>query len=151
VRFFKITLNESMQTSPRILGSFGVIDKKAMNTASYKNINQRTVFNIESNKHTIFTGIITRPWFLMSEELFEISKRYDPSLANRQIILIDRENKVTKLYYMPILQEGENLPSNKAIFKLKNISEPIVRLDLAESILRRECRGIKLLPFEEEV
>jgi len=169
MKYFLLDINRNLITAPRIINSFGVINKKDINLKNHKAIDKRNLLHLESNSDTVFTGVITRPFFLLSEKLFDITKKYEPNIISKQIILLDVENKVSKLYYMPILtrancvvDKGTNslarpvlnskkLPT-KSIFWLKGLDSnlPVVRLDIAESFLRREERGVNLIPLEIE-
>ncbi|MCL1924630.1 MAG: hypothetical protein FWF50_03500 [Defluviitaleaceae bacterium] len=167
MKYFLLDINRNLLKSPRILSSFGVINKRDVNLKDHKSIEKRTLFYIESNLETIFTGVIVRPFFMLSETLFDITKKYEPKLIMKQIILLDVENKISNLYYMPILSKidcavnitkdkptkpilnKKKLPK-KSIFEVKGFGLPVVRLDLAESFLRREERGVNLIPLEVE-
>ena len=87
----------------------------------------------------------------------------------RQIVYLDPDNKLIQLYFMPMLdaidclsEESEYVNESRAafsklvikkapirdksLFQIKNKTQRviIVRLDLAESLLARDCKGFTL-------
>lgn len=168
MKYFLIDINRSLLTSPRIVRSFDVINRRNVNMKNHKAIDKRNLMYIESNVNTIFTGVIMRPFFMLSEKLFEIAEKYESDLVTKQVVLLDVDNKVSVLYHMPILQRincasnreqyknnkninpilKKNRLPEKSLFMLEDLDLPVVRLDLAESFLRREERGISLIPIE---
>ncbi len=123
---------------------------------------RRKVIDVETNENTFFSDVMLNPFILFSEELFNIIKIYEPSISGRQIILLDGDNEFSKLYYIPII-EKINVVKNKEYGQLQVIKNdlkylnifidaesgvPIINLDLAESILKRDIRGIKLESIE---
>lgn len=98
----------------------------------------------------------------------EIIEKYDSGILFKTLALIDNLHNKQVNYYLPIVEEIEALSENaelnlnktvvrklilnkekiqsRKIFKIKESSKPliIVRLDIAESLLRRNFKGIKL-------
>ena len=110
--------------------------------------------------------------FLVSEEVKKILEKYDPNTIFKTIVLTDFKKSIQVIYYLPIFEEFEALSEdaemnlnktvvkklilneqkikNKKVFKLKESSKTmiIIRLDVAESILRRDFDGIELEKVE---
>ena len=106
----------------------------------------------------------------------KIIEKYAPDILFKTIPLIDLNFSKQENYYLPIFEEVEALGKNaelnlnktvvrkiildkekingKKIFKIKESSKSliVVRLDVAESLLRREFQGMHLerLEIEEE-
>jgi len=120
-----------------------------------------------STDQTVFTDIILQPRFLVSKKVIETIKLYDPRLRFERVVLFDSENN-TRAYYIPILEELNVLTLNsrvgrdrrtleyieidgekakgRSIFQIESKCKVyiLVRLDLMESLLRREVIGIDL-------
>ncbi len=108
----------------------------------------------------VFTDVITFPCFLVSEKVKEILQIYDPTMSYARMILYEENRQISKTYYYPFLEELEEViqddtsmkqsdaepkePRIELIFKMraKNRTKVILRLDLLESILRRNPIGI---------
>ena len=95
-------------------------------------------------------------------------EKYDRNIIFKRLALIDRERQIQKIYDIPIFEEVEALHEDtefnwnktvvknivldkekikgKKIFKIKESDKTlaVVRLDVAESLLRREFEGMKL-------
>jgi len=94
-------------------------------------------------------------------------------MPNRQVVLLDKENQESGLYYLPILHRIDCISpksrlnngrtkfigapvldktkiNGRHIFWPEKLNSdlPIISLDLAESILRRDGMGISLEPVE---
>lgn len=97
---------------------------------------------------------------------------YQPDLQYRYFCLLDNQNQVHKFYYAPALEmvdclseeSGCNLDKSvirnvvlrkesidgKDLFRIAGVKEPvvIVSLPMAESLLRRRPKGIRILHVE---
>jgi len=168
LKYFLLDINENCTKSPRILYKFNTIKRRDVTLSNHKNIDRRTLLYVQSSPDTIFTDIMTTPFLMFSEKLFKITKQYVPNLVTKQIILLDEGNSEVNVYYLIILPKvdciSESSELNKTrsefikpvitaskippldIFTLKNFDsvKPVISLNLAESILRREPRGIHL-------
>lgn len=120
-----------------------------------------------------YPEVISRPAYLVSNSVRLILGKYDRSLVFKAIVLIDQETDKQHLYWALGLDEIECLSektvydkgrqireivldekkiNNKSIFKLGGTRGKylIVRLDVAESLLRRPFYGISLQPVRTE-
>lgn len=99
-------------------------------------------------------------------------EKYNRNIIFKRTALIDRNNQKQKIYYIPIFEEVETLHKDskfnwnksglekiildkdkikdKKIFKVKESSERVIviRLDVAESLLRRKLKGISIERLE---
>lgn len=102
----------------------------------------------------------------------KIIEKYDPEILFKTVPLIDLKYKKQGNYYMPIFEEVECLSEkaelnlnktvvkkiildkekikNKKIFEIKESEKTlvVVRLEVAESLLRREFKGMSLKRLE---
>lgn len=122
-----------------------------------------------------YPDLITRQACLISDGIKELFRKYDKTIVFRAVQLIDKDTGKQLLYWIMGLDEvvclsdraqfypnktikklvlNEDKIQNKAIFMLGGILEKyiVVRLDVAESLLRRPFYGVEFQPImlEEE-
>ena len=172
MRYFLLDLNPACTKPPRILNNFDDIRKKDINLKNCHAIKKRVVFNVENLAGTIFTDIITQPFLLFSQRVMDITRKYAPHTVCKQTLLLDKENNMPYIYFLPILpridciSDKSELNNGRTKFirpvihadKIKDLNIfwldkfnsdlPVITLDLAESILRRETKGINLTQVE---
>jgi hypothetical protein len=160
---------------PKVYDRYGAIKELNINIDEFDSIRDKNILKIKSDENTIFTGVITSPFLLMHEDVFKVVKKYDSNIPAKKIVLLDHEWDHSQLYFLPKLSYIDCLCREKSTFinerstkysqivlnaaKVQNKSifwllgnegyVPIVNLDLTESILRRETRGIELIELEQ--
>lgn len=160
MKYFEILVDENY-IPPCPIEWYGKLDKKALEGKKVYELPRHYIFSVERHQQMVFTDIITFPCFMISEKLKEIIQKYDPHIRYTRIIFYDRMRGESKEYYLPILEERED--ERKAgssladilILKQKNIENSVIfairqkqqtriimRIDLLESILRRDAIGI---------
>lgn len=144
------------------------INIKDINLLRCDNISDTVILNVKAGKDSAFLDILDKPLFLMSDDLKNIIEKYNANIYFKTIPLIDLQHERQKNYCLPIFEELDALSEEsefnmdksvikkivldskkikgKKIFKIKNEFKTliVVRLDVAESILRRGFTGIKL-------
>ncbi|SNS15380.1 hypothetical protein SAMN05446037_100517 [Anaerovirgula multivorans] len=174
MEYFLIQQDKRYIHAPIILNLFNRIDRRHISKDSSTNIPRISVLYIKSNKNTQFIDLLDRQLFLLSDELKKLVEKYEPYLKFKIMQLIDAENSKTAQYHLPILDTIDCLSEkselnrdksiikravleekkieDKSIFKIGGVSSTYVaiRLDLAESILRRAFSGINLTRVEVE-
>ncbi|NFS30513.1 hypothetical protein FDF12_16850 [Clostridium botulinum] len=155
-----------------LMDVFKNIDVRNINLLNAHKIDDIVILNVKCNDETEFLDILDRNLFLISKEMKKIIKKYDSEILFKTIPLIDLPHERQENYYMPIFEEVECLSEkselnlnktvvkkiildkekirNKKIFKIKESSKTLVviRLDVAESLLRREFKGMCLERLE---
>lgn len=162
-------LEVSQQYTPmKPINYKGKLDERTIRTTKPRNMPKRMFFFIEKSMQTVDTDIITFPCFLVSKEAYETIHSYDPGMAFTRILLFDQFNKKSKIYYLPYLKEIDCLSDKsklnldrsvifdaylegdkikeKPLFLVAGINCRciLIRLDLAESLLRRNIIGMGL-------
>jgi len=172
--YFLLKQDERYTNIPRLKDVFNKIDVRNINLLNSHKIEDIVVFKIKADKETKFLDILDNQIFLISYEMSKILRKHDESIIFKTIPLIDEINKKQKNYCLPIFEEIEALSKNaqfnlnktvvkkiildkekiqdKKIFKIKEIFKPliVIRLDVAESLLRRNYKGISLERLEVE-
>lgn len=121
---------------------------------------------------TEYLDYIESPIPLIAEKLYKILRKYQENAVFHQITLIEKDKGTQKIYYMmlPPVFECANINrtiydnagnvqdfvldvgriGKNRIFRVKELKKQIVvRLDVAESILRRETNGIWFEPIKQ--
>jgi hypothetical protein len=169
MRYFVLTQDERVTDSPYPNDFHQKIDVRNATANKAGNLPERTLVTIRPDRHTVFPDMLCSPVMLVTRETKEVINAFDPYLAYRQIVYLDQENELMQLYFMPALDEIDCLSDSaeytnacrgafskvalqkapirdKSLFQVKNGTRKlvIVRLDLAESLLARNCSGFAL-------
>ncbi len=170
--YFLLKQDKRYSQTPRILDWFNNLNVKNLNLENVEKVKDETIFYANSEKNNNYLDILDNQLYLVSEEMKELLQKYVPDSIFKMAVLIEFKNSKQSIYYLPIFEEIEALSEeaemnlnktvvktlilneekirNKKIFKLKESSKTliIVRLDVAESILRRDFNGIELEKLE---
>ena len=155
MKYFQLFVDENY-VPPSPTGWYGKLDRKALEGKRAYELPGHSLFLVEAHQQMVFTDVTTFPCFLISEKVKEILQKYDPFIPYARMIFYDKKRSKSKAYYFPFLEEMEagiekggnstqqSIVNQKVIFKLReeNQTKIIVRLDLLESMLRREVIGI---------
>ena len=168
MRYFLMEQDEDCIDAPSIINWYDKLDVRKIERGLSGQLPQRVLLDIRENASTVFTDIISTPFLLYSKKVKDSVHIYEPKMPDKQIVLLDSTNHLTELYFMPILERFDCLSDkselsrdgsvvlraildeaqlpDRSIFKLGGTSGvyTIVRLDLAESMLRRGVRGVSL-------
>lgn len=172
MRYFLMKKDERYTDVPQFRDWFQQIDVRDITPLRSHKLAYRTLLQIVPYEHNTYPDILFSPALLFSQKMRDIVALYEKRITYKQIVLLDSENMVTELYFMPILsivdcltEESEyNLDHSvvtkavldqakipgKSLFWLDNVKSKhtIIRLDLAESILRRQVEGLVLIDVE---
>ena len=122
------------------------------------------LISVESNKNNEYPSYIETPVMLIGEKFKKIMSKYQPGIAFKMALLLEREREHQEVYYAMTVPRVDclidNVPrdphgfvkelildeakiGNHRIFRVKGYKEQlVVRLDVAESLLRRGASGI---------
>ncbi len=128
----------------------------------------REIFMIETGEDPLFIDIMTEPVIMVTEKVKKCLQLYEPNIPFKEIVLLDRKKRITQNYFVPKFVELDCLTGrseytnwnydlkyaeldrrkigDKAIFTVKGPEKRniIIRLDAAESLLRRGAKGFML-------
>lgn len=172
--YFLLKQDERYTNTPRIIDLFKKIDTRNITLLKAHNIEDIIVFNVTADDNCEFLDVLDSQVFLISDDMKKIIEKYDRDILFKRLPLIDKKNSRQKNYSLPIFKEIEALSDKselnlnktvvkkivldkekihgKKIFKIKESSKPliVIRLDVAESLLRRNFKGIKLERLQVE-
>ena len=170
--YFLLESDPLYKDAPILRDWSGKIERGSILPGQSHHIPPRMVLDIYPNAHTIFTDVIDFPFLLISKTCMDVVKLYEPQIVSKQIVLLDAENRLKKIYHLPILPHLECLSEdsvlsldkselkegildlskvgNKGIFHIAGLSRfyTVIRLDMLESMLKRGTRGIKITPMK---
>ena len=175
MRYFVLKKDEQITDIPHPYGFFQKIDVRKVSAESGEQVPYRTLIRIQSSKFTIFPDVLCAPVLLVTQDAQGIIKLYNEHINYRQIVYVDQENELVKLYFMPLLDTIDclslhseyvnssnttfskvvlksDLIGDGSIFLVKNPNQRVivVRLDLVESLLELGCWGFMLTEAEIE-
>ncbi|GFI04272.1 hypothetical protein IMSAGC005_03124 [Lachnospiraceae bacterium] len=172
MKFFILGTDEIFTNYPKLKSWFGKIDDRKFNFHDAYKIPKRQILAIDESENTVFTSIVDRPFPMVSAEVKAVFDMYDSHIIYKEVVLLDGKNEKAGIYYIPILPEVDCLDESsvfnlnksllkrgvidyertegKAIFRLAGVGHyyMVGRLDLVESILKRNVIGIGLNELE---
>lgn len=154
---------------PRVINWFEVINPDLVNSTHGHMLPRFTKLEIAHQEEMIFPDILTHPVFMVSKNAAQIIRYYDSSVEFKYATLMDFESKENHTYFLPLLDSinclsddselsldksvikkaiiNKKRVNGKQLFLLAGIKSPYIcaRLDIIESLLRRNVVGMSLL------
>lgn len=164
MKYFIVEVDKNY-VPPTPNGWNGIIDRKTLSGKKPCQVQKHMLFQVEAHMQMVFTDVLTFPCFMVSSKVRDIIKKYDSYVRFARIILFDKERKNSMVYYIPFMEQvdyeevRDETDKNvwhiqvrkedikeKIIITIKNNVNyhVIMRMDLVESILRRDAIGIGL-------
>lgn len=149
MKYFVLENNEK-NIMPRVINWYQKINPRYLCVEKYDRLPQKVILDMKLGKGYVYTDIITNPFFMVSEEAWQVIYMYDKDIPVISAILLDVDNRGQAIYYIPVLPKVKSLSKedirNLVVFKLEDAvgSKIFIRLDLAESLLQRDAVGICL-------
>lgn len=112
------------------------------------------VLEIEKTKNFIFPDLMMNVYPLISERFREVLLLFDVEIFVKRVMLIDKESREMQSYYLLYTKNLLNTDFNnffKAVREENKKIRFIVNLDFAESLIRRDVKGIEFVEVEENV
>jgi hypothetical protein len=165
MKYFILSQDRRYTYVPRLLGLFYILDKNHVSLKYAHKIPKQTIVYVRDAEEYDLLDLLDMDLFLVSEEVKDVFLSYDKNILFGNIVLIDESKRTQMNYFLPILEDvpcvhpdSERLggkvqklvidgskTGGRSIFKadagtLQRIV--IVRLDVAEALLRRGLRGL---------
>jgi hypothetical protein len=166
MEYFRMKQDPAYLHAPVIPDVIKQIDRRDTMPDEAHSIDEATIFQLSGKEQHDFLDLLDRQLFMVSEPLKEIMQLYVPELNFKTVVLTKPAQM--QVYYLPIftqvdcLSDQSSMTPDKSgvkplvlrhepikrcpLFCVKHARETIIiaRLDVAESILRRKFRGVKL-------
>lgn len=138
--------------------------------SSYEKVMKKSVtLHVKDNNHTTFPEVIEAPCFMVGEEIYKVIHMYEPDIIFTTAVFKCNESKEIFIYKIGLIDRNDCLHENTEFYKdnslkrlvldkkklegrhitrIKGITpgDIIVSMAVAESVLRRNCIGVR---FEE--
>lgn len=174
MRFFLMKPDKRFQNVPEIVNWYQNKEVRVLMKEEYTRLPKRILFGVKGDENTNYFDVLFHPFFLISERVQKIVSLYEPNLFYKEIIFLNQKMHQAETYYLPILPQIDclteksqfNLDHSKVtraticarkigdttIFRLSGVKDRqiIIRLDLAESLMRRMAKGFLLEETEYE-
>lgn len=172
MRYFLIKEEKRYGNFPEIVNWYQKKEARQLVEKEYEKLPDRILFTVKGNSDTNYLDILFHPFFLIGKPVKKVLELYEPNYQFKEIIYLDHKNRHVEEYFFPILPEIDCLSKEseynldhsvvtKAVLDLKKVRDysifclkgvknrhVVIRLDLAESILRRRARGFLLEEVE---
>ncbi|NFO88193.1 hypothetical protein FDC58_14135 [Clostridium botulinum] len=172
--YFLLKQDERYTNTPRLKDMFHKINTKDINRLNAHKIDDVIIFQVTAEERCEYLDVLDKQLFLISKKMMKIISKYDTDIVFKILPLIDSKRHTQENYYLPIFEDIEALDEKsefnlnrtivkkivlnkkkiegKKIFRIKESEKTlvVVRLDVAESLLRRKPRGISLEKLEVE-
>lgn len=112
------------------------------------------VLEIEKTKEFIFPDLMMNVYPLISERFREVLLLFDIEIFVKRVVLIDKESREIQSYYLLYTENLLNTDFNNFFRVVREENEKIsfiVNIDFAESLIRRDVKGIEFVEVEESV
>lgn len=172
MNYFLLESDPFYTDAPILRNWSGKIDRSLIVPGKSHQIPSRMIFDVYPNAHMTFIDVIDSPFLLLSKACMDAVNIYEPQIVSKQIVLLDAENSAKQTYYLPILPHLECLADGSiltpdgselkegvldlskvgraGIFHIAGLARfyTVIRLDVLESMLKREAHGIKITPMK---
>lgn len=162
MKYFIVKIDKQFIHAPSIINWFEKINVDLFCKEREQEIPKDIVLKMKSDPECEQTDIISHPVFAVSELVKEVLSLYEPNTIWEEMMLYSTKDQNACLYFIPILDDidcvdessvaknqlvlNEALIRDKSIFQVEYTGKNhiIMRLDLVESLLRRDAKGIQL-------
>ena len=169
MKYFIMKTHQDYIHAPQPKAWFGKIDTRDFVPERFQHVPNKTLFFVHSNPNLVFIDMLSSPFFMVTKPVRKVLELYNPHLPSKQIVLLDRDSGLSEVYYIPLFKRISCLHADTQlnvgkthiekvvlnriaikdtpVFRIEDISEPyiVARMDVVESILKREPRGIELI------
>ena len=126
-------------------------DKKLYNENFY-NIREGSILKVDKSDTVVFPDLMTDTYPLISEKFMKLLRLYNIEIFSKRVVLIEMESRKVLTYYLLYTGNHYKKSINKDL-RLANKDGDIgfiISLDFAESLIRRNVKGIEFIEVEEE-
>lgn len=174
MKYFLLDTDPAYMESLDIINWYEKMDVRNIRYEKAHLLPSRLLLYMRGYERTVFTDIVSKPFFLVSEMVKDVIRMYQPETIFKEIILLDAEYEKSRRYFLPVFREltclseksslnldrsvikravlSKRRLEDRSVFRIGDVKGTYIaaRLDFAESILKREAVGIRLIPLEVE-
>ena len=93
MKYFLIEADRRISNIPKILSWYEKFDIRNICLKNAHKLPARELLFLESNKETIFTDVLSIPFFLVSARIKQVIQMYDSSIILKELVLLDKTNE----------------------------------------------------------
>ncbi|ACA41077.1 serine protease [Lysinibacillus sphaericus] len=174
MNYFILSQDERISNAVEPVGIAQVIKKELLTIERMEELEElERQFPVLEKGEMVYTDLIEKPIMLLSDAVKQLVEKYEPQMPFKAVVLMDIPKVMQTLYWLVIppkvpclsaqtefhldgtlkkLVIDEHLAAPYPIFQIEGIKEHyiVVNIELAESILRRDFRGIRLRKIQTE-
>lgn len=170
MKYYKLADTPELSHAPKLKDWYGRFEVRNITLKGFPNLPDRELIFVESEPEMKFTDIVRFPFLLISPQVKKVIKMYREVCFTKEIVLYDQKNDRPELYYLPVLEENDQIqlviqqyedgrcteqigqPTRQKATVSKHLfwvtqgdkRHTILSLDLAESLIRRGVTGLGL-------
>ena len=171
MQYYILNQDKDYTDNVEIVNWFGKLDVEKLEPEKYYQLDESYVLEAKGNE---LTDMIFTPFFAVSPMVRYCIKAYEPNMKFTAVTLWSKQKKEAYEYFIPHLDRLKIL-SSKSVLKYNNTliekaildknssihryiflladlqkKHVVIKKELAESVLKRNARGISFLGIEEE-
>lgn len=110
MKYYELKLDSAnFSDAPHLINWYGIQDVRLIKWESYHKLKTRLVYSIDPSENVVFTDIISFPFLLVSPMVRDTIKMYGDLVVFKEIILLSVERNFEEVYYLPIIQESDQI------------------------------------------
>jgi hypothetical protein len=170
--YFLLSQDKRYYMTPKLLGLFDILDKRDISRQGMHKLPKRMIVRAEVREEYDHLDLLDDGLFLVSDDVMTVFSFYEEDFPHKPVVLLCGKTVQMK-YNLPIFEEVNCLHESserneynktvvrkivlardrlgsKSVFKIANTyyRHIIIRLDAAESLLRRKMRGLSFQEVE---
>lgn len=161
--YFWIRQDNQCPYSPNMEGFYQTMQRKDFSVENAIKIPQRNIMYCNTQNKLMFIDVLDQQLFLISKEVKKVFHMYEKEISYKMFCILNNITGDYGVYYAPIIPainclENKTLRNedcikieydkigSSSIFRVENQWKEmvVIRLDVAESLLRRQLKGIDL-------
>lgn len=174
MNYFILSQDERISNAVEPVGIAQVIKKELLTLDRMDELEElERQFPVLEKNDMLYIDFIEKPIALLSDAVKQLVEKYNPSMPFKAVVLMDMPKLMQTLYWLVIppkvpclstqtefrldgtlkkLVLDEDKAAPYSFFQIEGIKENyiVVNIELAESILRRDLRGIRLQKIQTE-
>lgn len=171
MKYFILELDQKYP-APRLLGGMPELSRRVLRETQGDQLPKHLMLELGADRQRVFTDVIMYPCLMVSEKIRKVLRSSEPYLRCIRVIAADREQGISRRYYIPVLAEvdclaeGSRFNIDKSVIHHARIDTGklngralasvggincqciLIREDLAENILAEAPIGISLKETE---
>lgn len=168
MRYFLLKPDKRYPNVPEVINWYQKEEAGRLLQGAYDRLPRRMLFPVKGDRDIQFFDMLFHPFFVISNPIKKVLELYEPHYFYKEIIYLNQKAHQAEEYFLPILPKISCLTEDSqynldhsmvtkavidpskvgdvSLFQLQEVKnrQMVIRLDLAESLLRRKAKGFLL-------